>query len=111
MPMHKVALLVAMSLAVVGCGADAPEENLALVQPVETRTCESIRDDVIRTAAQNGVNIVKIYEPKTILDTPDKLDCSGRALVGTGQQATIYFRSFKDADGDRLIQYSETKLD
>lgn len=110
MPHLKTALALAISFAVAGCDAETPEENVASPTPSEVRTCSSIRDAVIRTAAQNGVNIVKIYEPTTILDTPAKLDCSGRAVVSTGQQATIYYRSFEDADGDRLIQYGETKL-
>ncbi|PZT90761.1 MAG: hypothetical protein DI625_17140 [Sphingomonas sp.] len=93
------------------CGLDEPADNLASTEPVEVRTCESIRDDVIRIAGQNGVNIVKIYEPQTLVDTPDKLDCSGRVLVSSGQEAKLYYRSFKDADGDRLVQYSEQKMD
>lgn len=99
------------SILLTGCGLDEAVDNLALEEQFEVRTCESIRDEVIRIAAQNGVNVVKIYDPETILDTPDKLTCTGRAMVSSGQEAKIYYRSFKDADGDRLIQYSEEKLD
>lgn len=104
-------LAIATTVLLSACGLDEAVENLASTELAEVRTCESIRDDVIRAAGQNGVNIVKIYDPKTVTDTPDKLTCTGRALVSSGQEAKIYYRSFKDADGDRLIQYSEEKLD
>lgn len=93
------------------CSPDKPAENVPSVETTEVRTCESIRDDIIRIAGQNGVNVVKIYDPKTIRDTPKKLDCTGRAMVSSGQEATIFYRSFEDADGDRLVQYSEQKMD
>jgi hypothetical protein len=77
----------------------------------EARTCASIRSYVIKTAAENGVNIVKIYNPKTILNEPKKVSCSGRALVGSGQEAIVYYRNYQDSDGDWLVEYSERRLD
>lgn len=109
LPPRYLAIRVMVLLS--ACGMEEPTDNLASTEPAEVRTCESIRDDVIRIAGQNGVHVVKIYEPKTIVDTPDKLDCSGRVLVSSGQETTLYYRSFKDADGDRLVQYSERKMD
>ncbi len=79
--------------------------------PQIVRTCDSIRPEVIRTAAANGVSIVKIYNPRTIKSEPKKVSCSGRALVSSGQEAKIYYRDFQDDDGDWLIQYAEKPLD
>lgn len=95
-------------------GCDAGEEATApAASPTAefVRTCDSITPEVIRTAATNGVTIVKIYDPKTIKTEPKKISCSGRALVSSGQEATIYYRSFQDEDGDWLIRYAEQRLD
>ena len=79
--------------------------------PKVARTCESIRPDVVRVAATNGVVIVKIYEPVTLLTEPKKVSCSGRAVVSTGVEAQIYYRSFQDEEGDWMIQYAEQPLE
>lgn len=88
-----------------GGNADSPPT------PEIVRTCESIRPEVIRVAATNGVTVVKIYDPTTIKAEPKKISCTGRALVSTGQEAKIYYRDVQDEDGDWLIQYSEQPLE
>lgn len=85
--------------------SDVP--STASPPPEVVRTCESIRPDVIRVAGDNGVTIVKIYDPKTISAEPKHISCSGRALVSSGVEAKIYYRNFQDGDGDWLVQYAE----
>ncbi|MBA2935313.1 hypothetical protein HZF05_14590 [Sphingomonas sp. CGMCC 1.13654] len=79
--------------------------------PEIVRTCESIRSDVIRIAATNGVTMVKIYDPKTLKTGPKEISCSGRVLVSSGQSTTLYYRDSQDEDGDWLVQYAEQPLE
>jgi hypothetical protein len=108
--------LSAAALVLSGCGeapsdtdAAAGADNLAAMATV--RTCEGIRADVISIAAGHGVNIVKIYDPVVVKNEPKKISCRGRALVSSGQEATIYYRDTQDADGDWLVQYAEQPLE
>jgi hypothetical protein len=110
--------VLALAANLTACGGSAPSTNTetaseagAAAPSIESRTCESIRSDVIHIAAGNGVNIVKIYDPKVVKSEPKKISCSGRALVSSGQEATLYYRDSQDADGDWLVQYAETPLD
>lgn len=109
------AALLPCALLATSCGGSATTVDntaTATAQPhINSDTCDTVRAEVIRVAANNGVNIVKIYEPKTIKSTPTKAVCSGRALVSSGQQAAVYYRTFQDADGDWLVEYSENRLD
>ena len=100
-----------MGLTVAGCGSADTSANLAVEQQSEKKTCDSLRSEVIRIAATNGVNIVKIYDPKLIKDEPKKTSCSGRALVSSGQEAILYYRDYQDDDGEWLVQYAEQPLD
>lgn len=111
-------LVIVLATLLTACGGGAPSTNTetaseagAAGPSVEVRTCESIRSDVIRIAAGNGVSIVKIYDPKVVKSEPKKISCSGRALVSSGQEAILYYRDSQDADGDWLVQYAETPLD
>ncbi|QGP77773.1 hypothetical protein [Sphingobium sp. CAP-1] len=113
--MHKQ-LMIAALLLVAGCG-EAPtsqstggEADRAAPSEI-VRTCESIRSEVIRVAATNGVKVVKIYNPKTIKAEPKKISCKGRVLVSSGAEAEIYYRDMQDEDGDWLIQYAEQPLE
>lgn len=107
--MKNITLMLTAAAMLAGCGsadepASAPSPTPA---PQVATSCSDLRDDVIRTAATNGVTIVKIYEPKTIKSGPAGSSCSGRAVISTGQAAKIYYRNFKDEDGDWLVQYAE----
>ncbi len=109
-----VAITLAAMLSACGDGGSSTNTetvSAATTPSVEAGTCESIRPDVIRIAAGNGVNIVKIYDPKVVKSEPKKISCSGRALVSSGQEAVIYYRDSQDADGDWLVQYAEEPLD
>lgn len=103
----------ALAALLTACGGDTKtaSNDAKTEAPTQTRTCENIRDEVIRVAGTNGVTIVKIYEPKTIKTEPTKISCSGRAVVSTGQEARIFYRDYQDEDGDWLVQYSEAPLD
>lgn len=105
----RLALTLSIALSLSACDSGEQPSQPAETEPV--RTCESIRAEVIRIAAGNGINIVKTYVPKALVSTPDKICCSGLALVSSGQEARIFYREFKDAEGDWLVQYSETALD
>lgn len=113
--MHKQFLFAAL-LLLPACG-EAPTaqstggEATASPQPEIVRTCESIRPEVIRVAATNGVTIVKIYDPTTIKAEPKKISCTGRVLVSTGAEGTFYYRDMQDEDGDWLIQYADQPLE
>ena len=112
----KAALTIGLPvcvLLVAGCGGGETTENntVAVQAHIDANTCDTIRAEVIRVAATNGVNIVKVYDPKTIKSTPTKAVCSGRALVSSGQEAKIYYRNYQDADGDWLVDYSDNRLD
>ncbi len=100
-----------LALTVAGCGSDDSVANAAGEQQSEKKTCDSLRSEVIRVAATNGVNIVKIYDPKVVKDEPKKTSCSGRALVSSGQEAILYYRDYQDDDGEWLVQYAEQPLD
>lgn len=101
--------LAALALLLAGCGTE-PDESWP--KPTETiRTCESIRDEIIMLAEERGVTIVKIYEPTPVKIEPKKVSCKGRAVVGSGQEATIFYRAYEDEEGDWLIQYAEEPLE
>ncbi len=109
-------LTITLAVVLSACGGEGSSTNTETVsetatRPVEVRTCESVRSEVIRIAAGNGVNIVKIYDPKVVRSQPKKISCSGRALVSSGQEAVIYYRDSQDTDGDWLVQYAEEPLD
>lgn len=91
-------------------GTADTEEQAAAPVTETIRTCDSIRDGIINLASGRGVTIVKIYEPKTIIDKPEMISCSGRAMVDSGQQVTLYYRNYKDQEGDWLLEYSEEPL-
>lgn len=100
-----------LALTVAGCGSGDTTDSAAGQQQSEKKTCDSLRSEVIRAAATNGVNIVKIYDPKLIKDEPKKTSCSGRALVSSGQETILYYRDYQDDDGEWLVQYAEQRLD
>jgi hypothetical protein len=100
-----------LGLTVAGCGSADPTDNMAGEQQSEKKSCDSLRSEVIRIAATNGVNIVKIYDPKVVKEEPKKTSCSGRALVSSGQEAILYYRDYQDDDGEWLVQYAEQPLD
>lgn len=113
--MYKNIMLAALALL---SACSEPSETAttggdadSVATPKIVRTCESIIPEVIRVAATNGVTVVKIYDPKTIKTEPKKISCTGRVLVSTGQEATIYYRDMQDKDGDWLIQYAEQPLE
>lgn len=105
------ALLAATLLSACGGSASQTTNASASTKVERPRTCESIRPEVIRIASGNGVNIVKIYDPKTIGSGPKKVTCSGRALLSGGQEALFYYRNYQDADGDWLVEYNDNKMD
>lgn len=74
-------------------------------------TCESIRGDIIRVAKDNNLQLVQIYEPKTVLTEPNKVSCSGRALASDKSEGTLYYRTYLDQEGSRLFEYNAQPLE
>lgn len=105
----RLAIGALAAIHLTACGSTT---NDPAPKPTETvRTCESIREGIIRLAGERGVTVVKIYEPKPVKIEPKKVSCVGRAVVGTGQETTVYYRSYQDQEGDWLLQYSEQPLE
>ena len=102
----KGTALASVSL-LAACGSEEVAQEPAGPVVETIRSCDSIRDGIINLASGRGVTIVKIYEPKTLLDEPKMVSCSGRAMVDSGQQTALYYRSYEDQEGDRLLEYSE----
>ena len=98
-----------LALLLSACGSADRQPTPPVAEVV--RTCESIRSDIIKLAGERGFTIVKIYEPTTIKTEPKKVSCTGRAVVGTGEEAKIYYRNYQDQEGDWLVQYSEVPLE
>ena len=62
------------ALAAIPLSACGSATNEPAPKPTETvRTCESIRDGIIRLAGERGVTIVKIYEPAPVKTEPKKV--------------------------------------
>ena len=97
--------LACMSL-LAACGSEESAGPVA-----ETiRSCDSIRNDIIDLARTQGVTIVKIYEPKTIINEPKLVSCSGRVVLSTRQETTLYYSNYEDQEGDWLLEYSDEPL-
>ncbi len=106
---NKLALAALGLLPLAACGSATNELE---PKPTETvRTCESIREGIIRLAGERGVTIVKIYEPTAVKIEQKKVSCTGRAVVSSGQEAKIYYRAYQDQEGDWLLQYAEEPLE
>lgn len=101
----SAALVSAAFLSACSSEEETQEATVPVAEPI--RNCDSIRGGIIELASTRGVIIVKIYEPETITDMPQMISCSGRAVVDSGQQATLYYRNYKDQEGDWLLEYSE----
>ena len=105
----RLAIGALVSIPLSACGSATNEP--APKPSVTVRTCESIREGIIRLAGERGVTIVKIYEPTPIKIEPKKVSCTGRAVVSSGQEAKIYYRAYQDQEGDWLLQYAEEPLE
>ena len=110
--MRYITTALALTIATVlgGCEYDASTYN-ELQSSEIVRDCDTIRDGIIRVAAENGVNIVKIYDPTPVESNPTKVSCSGIALLGSGLEAPMYYQAKQDKDGDWLLMYSDNELD
>lgn len=111
-----LALVLAAGLAACGDNQSAKDEAAEIAKVEPARTCESIREQIVllteRNVGKNSNNtIVKIYDPKTVKSEPSKVSCSGRAMLSNAQEATVYYRTYKDADGEWLIEYNEKPLE
>ena len=62
-------------------------------------------------AKDNNLQLVQIYEPKTVLTEPDKVSCSGRALASDKSEGTLYYRTYLDQEGSRLFEYNAQPLE
>lgn len=104
--------IAAVLLPLAACGeTKSSDEGLIVEQQERVRTCESIREDIIRLAGERGVIVVQIYEPTPVKIEPKKVSCKGRAVTGSAQETTVYYRAFEDQEGDWMIEYSEAPLD
>lgn len=115
--LNRAALALVLSAGLAACGDNKPAEDEAaeIAKAEPARTCESIRERIVllseRNAGTSNNTIVKIYDPKTVKSEPSKVSCSGRAMLSNAQEATVYYRSYKDADGEWLIEYNEKPLE
>ena len=100
--------LLALAVGLTACGNETVGEKQ---EATTAYTCKSIRGDIIRVAKDNDLQLVQIYEPKTILTEPDKVSCSGRALASDKSEATLYYRSYLDQEGARLFEYNFQPLE
>lgn len=71
--------------------------------------CTSLRPEIIALTeedrATNGFALVQIYEPQTLSDNEDKLECQGRAFWSDQDETMINYTAFRDIEGDVLISY------
>ena len=95
--------LLVLTIGLTACGNETGGES--------AYTCKSIRADIIRVAKDNDLQLVQIYEPKTVLTSPDKVSCSGRALASDKSEATFYYRTYLDQEGKRLFEYNLQPLE
>lgn len=72
----------------------------------EQNSCQDIIPYVNQLSLRQLVSIVKIYNPKEIRRSASNFTCSGEALLSTGEKLPIFFRKYKDKDGDVFFQYS-----
>lgn len=100
---------LALMAAVTACGFETASEPPEAAAAADT--CESIRGEIIKQAKDNGFKLVQIYEPKTILNEPNKVSCSGRALVSDMSERTLYYRTYKDQEGTWLVEYNTEPLE
>lgn len=72
----------------------------------EENSCQGIIPYVSQLSLRQLVSIVKIYSSREIRRSSSNFTCTGEALLSTGERQPIFFRKFKDKDGDVFFQYS-----
>lgn len=80
---------------------------------LENYTCDDLVDKVIDLSKEKGnVEILKIYTPKEIKDSPYELACEATAQTSKGEK-DIRFQLERDADGDWFygFEYKDSLFD
>ena len=95
----KLAIGALAAIPLTACGSATNEP--APKQTETVRTCETIREGIIRLAGERGVTIVKIYEPTPVKIEPKKVSCTGRAVVGIAAERCGHMSGLLTRSNDR----------
>ena len=84
--------------------------------PISERECDvvlmrAIMELTEEMSMQSALHqtIIKIYDPKEISNTGDKLTCRGKAKFQTKKDSVIEFYVEEDKDGDRFIGFENVE--
>lgn len=68
--------------------------------------CDTIIPFIVSLSEGQPVEIVKIYKPQELRRSSGSITCSGDALLSDASRETVYFRRFRDEEGELLFQLS-----
>jgi hypothetical protein len=84
--------------------------------PIRERECDIVLMRAIMTLTEelsmrsaSNQTIIKIYDPKEISNTGDKLTCRGKAKFQTEEDSMIEFFAEEDKDGDRFVGFEKVE--
>lgn len=68
--------------------------------------CDTIVPFILPMSEYDDPRVVKIYKPRELRRSPGNLTCSGEALLSDTSREPIFFKRFRDEDGEIMFQSS-----
>ena len=69
-------------------------------------SCEELVAGIIEDTKEDDVKILKIYNPKTVSETPREISCKGEAIDNSSSKRyAFYFRTYFDEEDTPFVYY------
>ena len=69
-------------------------------------SCKDLREEIVQLTIGRDWELVKIYQPTLVSRSGTRVQCKGVGAFTTGEEVPIKFSTYKDREGEWMIEYS-----